>query len=79
MFSKLKIYLVAGLGFLTAVFYALLQKEKAARADEHAEIAETSRKTQEKASDALVDGITKEQQVTNEKIDPTKPRDHFSS
>lgn len=78
MLSQIKVYLIAGLGILTAIFYALFQREKAQRADEHEQIAKHTAKKTKDATDALVDGLAKEEKVKNEKVDPDSPRDHFS-
>ena len=77
MLGKIKVWIVAGLGVLAAIFYALFQREKAQRADEHAQIAEHSAKVTKDATDAMVDGLAKEDKIRNENT-PSQPRDHFN-
>lgn len=79
MFTKIKVFFVAAAGIVMAILYGLLQKEKAERADEHEKIAEHSQKATKDATDALVNGLTKEQEAKNAKVD-TDPanRTHFS-
>lgn len=77
MLSQIKVYLVAGLGILTAVFYALFQREKAKRADEHKEIAEHTAEKTKDATGAMVQGLNNEEKIKNAKRDSDK-RDHFT-
>ena len=77
MLNKIKLAIGAVVGIVTAILYTLLQKEKAERADEHAQIAEGARKTTVKATAAIIKGARKEQAIDYEKID-TVNRDHFN-
>ena len=76
MIAKIKLFLIAGLGVVTAVLYGLLQRQKTQQADEHAQIAEHSAGKTKDAAEAMVAGLEKENNLEN--IDPNKPRDHFS-
>ena len=71
MLSQLKTYLLAALGLVSAVFAALFYREKA----KEGERAKAAQKVQEKASDALVEGLENEQKVKNEKVDTSKRTD----
>jgi len=77
MLSKIKIGIAAAGAFIMAILYALLQKEKKERADEHAQIAESSAKTDKKVTQAVIDGAKRQDDIQNEDIDTTR-RDHFS-
>ena len=79
MFTKIKVFFAAAGAIVMAILYALLQKEKAERAEEHEEIAEHSQKVTADATNAMVDGLTKEQEAKNAKVD-TDPADrtHFN-
>ena len=59
------------------VSYARLQKEKAERADEHEQIAETKLEVSGKNADAIVDGQRRQQEVKNATVD-TSNRDILS-
>ena len=69
--GKLKLIFGGIMAFATAILYALLQKEKAERADEHEQIAEVNRVTLDKNADAIIDGQKRQQAVKNEKVDTT--------
>jgi len=75
--SKLKTYALAILSVLAAVFFALFKGSQAARAKEKLDASENARETEQKATQALVDGLESEQEARNEDIDTSK-RDHFS-
>lgn len=77
MWTKIKIGLAAGGAFVMALLYALLQKEKAERADEHEQIAKVSRETTTKNAAAIVEGARRQNGILDENIDTDK-RDIFS-
>ena len=77
MFAKIKIMLVAGAGIVMAILYALLQKEKAERADEHAEMAEASTDAVTKNMKAINEGQERENEIRNAEIDTDPDRNIF--
>ena len=76
MLAKLKLIGLSILGVATALFYALLQREKKERAEEEVKTTQAARKYEKAASDALSDGLQKEAKVSNEKPD-TDIVNHF--
>lgn len=77
MFAKIKIALAAGAAVVMAILYALLQKEKAERADEHAQIAEETQGTLRENAEAIAEGARRQNGILNEDID-TDSRDVLS-
>jgi len=74
-----KIYAILGVigATILAIFVAFSKGAAAGRDKVRAKISGAALKQQSKATDAMVEGLTKEQEVKNEKVDTTK-RDHFS-
>ena len=77
MIGKIKTYALAGLAILASIFYALFRSQQALRAKEKLKGQVQARKTEAKAADAMVEGLEKEREVKNAKVNTTK-RDHFS-
>lgn len=71
-FAAAKIWLFAGLAALSAILYALLQREKASRAEAEKNGLEKARETEQKATEAMTKGLENESN-TNVKPD----RSHF--
>ena len=70
-------YITPILAVISAVFWGLLQREKKEQAQGKVEREETAREYENAGSEALINGLEKEQQVNNETIDTSK-RDHFN-
>jgi len=66
--STIKTWLLGGLAVIASVLFALFRGEQAARAREKVKASEKARKTEQKASKALVDGLKKEGEA-HENID----------
>ena len=80
--STIKAWGVAILGVLAAIFFGLFQHQRAKRKGEQLNRVKTARETEKKATDALVGGLTKEQQALENakiKVGKSKRRDHFES
>jgi len=77
MWLKVKLFFAAAAGVVMAVLYGLLQREKKVRAQEKAKAEKKAREVESKGAEATVQGLEREQQVRNAKIDTTK-RNHFS-
>ena len=77
MFSQIKLYLIAGLGILASVFAALFYRKSAQFESAKLDGVEKARETENKATDAMVDGLKNEQEEINEAANSTK-RDGFS-
>lgn len=75
MIAKLKLYAIAALGFIAAVFSALFYREKAKRQEGLKEGSERARKTESKATDALVKGLENEQKAVKKAKSNTKRTD----
>ena len=75
--GKLKTILLAIVSSISLVFLAIIKSNKAKEAEEKAKRAESSLKQKSEATDALVDGLQKEQEIRNEKVD-TPNRNHFN-
>jgi hypothetical protein len=73
--EKIKIYALAALGFLSAVFAALFYREKANHQEALKEGLEAARDTENKATDALIEGISDEQKIISDGTAPD--RDYF--
>lgn len=74
-----KVYAILGAigAAILAIFIAFSKGAAAGRDKVRAKISGKALKQQTKATGAMVDGLTKEQEVRNAKVDTTK-RDHFS-
>ena len=77
MLTKIKAYITAAASVAAVIFYALFQRQKAARAEEKAEREEAVREYQQAGYEALVGGLKNEERAKNEKVN-TARRDHFS-
>ena len=74
-----KIYAILGVigAAILAIFVAFQKGAAAGRDKVKAKFSKAAVKQQSKATDAMVEGLTKEQEVRNAKVDTTK-RDHFT-
>lgn len=73
-------WLASALGLVSiaaSFFFGMWQMSQKARATDRVKAEKKKSEVQGKASDALVGGLTKEQEVRNEK-DNTNRRDHFT-
>lgn len=77
MLTKIKFFFITVGSIAMAILYALLQKEKAERADEHEQIAEATLKQKTKSNDAYIEGMENEAEVKNAKVTDSIV-DHFS-
>lgn len=60
MFAKIKIALAAGAAVIMAILYALLQKEKAGRAEDDLAGEQAKSGVERKATSALTEGLENE-------------------
>lgn len=74
---KLKAILAAIVGTVIALFMAFRKGEKSATNEIKAESEEAAREYERAGSEALIGGLKREQEKTNEAIDTDK-RDHFN-
>ena len=65
MFSTIKNYLLAGLAVLTGILAALWQYQKAKFAKASLRGSEKARETEKKATNAIIDGMEKENEIKN--------------
>lgn len=74
-----KVYAILGAigAAILAIFVAFQKGATAGRDKVRAKISGVAMKQKDKATDALIKGLTKEQEVRNAKVDTTK-RDHFT-
>lgn len=70
LFSTVKYYIMAGLGFLSVVLYALLQSEKKGRAQEKLNGIKQARKVERAVLKSTQEGLASEQ----EKLNNIKPK-----
>ena len=77
MIGKIKIWGLAILSFLVAVFYALFQRESALRAKEKLDGEIQARKTSDTTNKAMMDGLNNEQEALHEASKPVIKRDGF--
>lgn len=75
--GKIKTILLAVASGISLIFFAIIKSNKAKEAEEKAKRAESALKQKSASTDALVDGLQKEQEIKNEKID-TPNRNHFN-
>ncbi len=74
-----KIYaaIAAAFGLIATIFVAYFKGGQAKKHEIKGKTEEAARKQQQASSNALVDGLEKEQEVRNEEVDADSPRDHF--
>lgn len=79
--SQIKTWALAGLGILASVMSVLFFRKKAQHESAKRKGIEKARETERKAADAMVEGITREQEKTDEAIDKVRSGDrtHFES
>ena len=75
--ARIYAILAAASAIVVAIFVAFSKGAAAGRDKVRAKISGEAIKQKDKAHAAMIDGLTKEQEKKNEKIDTTK-RDHFS-
>ncbi len=75
--SKLYGLLIGGLAFLAGIFKIFSMGKHSERNRQNAANAKAASQYQKAGTDALVDGLAKETEVRNEKVDPDSPRSRF--
>ncbi len=65
MLSTVKYYIMAGLGFLVVVFYALLQSERLSTAQDKLKRAKSTRQTEKRVNKATLEGLQRERDSKN--------------
>ena len=78
LWGKIKSYALIVVSGLLAVAYALFKSEQAARAREKLKASEAARETERKANQALNDGLQKEKEAKNAKVDVNSRTDFES-
>lgn len=76
LFAAIKSRVVPFLAALAAFAFALLYRERAARAKEELKQSERDRAIEQNATDELVKGLNRENEIRNTPIDPHR-RDNF--
>jgi len=76
MISTIKTWLLGIASVLAAVFFGLFQSQRAARAKEKLNASEKARKTEKKATSALLGGLKNEQEASDAKVG-NSTRNHF--
>ena len=77
MWTKIKLIAAAGAALLVTILYALLQREKAGRAEEHADMAEASTEAVKKNLKSINEGQKREDEIRNAEINTDPDRDIF--
>ena len=77
MLAKIKLFLIAAGGVVMTLLYALLQKEKAARAKDELGDEQAARQVEAKAHRETLDGLQKENEIREKDDSDTKPG-HFT-
>ena len=77
MLTKLKLIAVAAAGAIMAILYALLQREKKARAEDELSDEQAAREVEARAHRKTLDGLQKENEIREKDDSDIKPG-HFS-
>ena len=77
MISTIKTYAIAALGVLSSILAVLFYRGKATQERDKRKAQEAARKAEQKATEALVEGVEREKEAEHGKVDPAK-RDHFA-
>ncbi len=76
LWQRIKIIAAAILAVAAAVFAALFYREKAKREQDKRKASEGARRTERKATDAMTEGLTHEQEAAHA-AKTRRTRDHF--
>lgn len=77
MLNSLKTYVIAALGIVAAVFAALFYRSKAKYEGAMRKGVEQVRKTEQKATNAMVNGLNREKEARKNAKDSIRNRSYF--